>query len=175
MEGQNLTENPARELEKSRNQYIKPVPKEAITDESYDSPAHVGPFKGAIDISVPLGTPTLAPLEGVVVKMDDTNDRYGTTKEFADYVNYITIRHANNELSQVLHLEKGSVKVKLGDKVRTGQIIAKTGNSGWMTAPHLHFFVFENLQDGAFRGLEIRFKKQNSSRWYNPRTWIPRK
>ncbi len=149
------------ELDKSVNVYSKPFPRETeVRGEEYDiSPAHVGPFKGAVDFLVDLGTPTLAPLEGEIVDVVDSNDRYGSTEEFAGYVNYVTIKHPNDELSQVLHLAKGSSKVKVGDMVRTGQELAVSGNSGWMTEPHLHFFVFKNLPGGAFKGLEIQFKK----------------
>lgn len=147
-------------MEKSKNKYQKPFSKKTVLrGSSYDSPAHVGPFKGAIDFLVDLGTPTLAPLEGKVVEAVDSNERYGPTQEFADDVNYITIKHRNDEFSQVLHLAKGSSRVKVGDRVKTGQEIAMSGNSGWMTAPHLHMFVFKNLPGGAFKGLEIRFKK----------------
>lgn len=149
------------ELEKSRNKYLKPFPKGTeVRGENYDnSPAHVGPFKGAVDFLVNLGTPTLASLEGVVTAVVDWNERYGSSEEFANDVNYITIKHRNNEFSQVLHLAKGSAKVKVGDRVKTGQEIAVSGNSGWMTEPHLHFFVFRNLPGGEFKGLKIQFKK----------------
>ena len=130
-----------------------------VRGSSYDSPAHVGLFKGAIDFSVDLGTPTLAPLKGEVVDMVDWNDRYGTTEEFAKDGNYITLKHANDEFSQIVHLAKGSSKVKIGDRVEARQEIALSGSSGWMTEPHLHFFVFKNLPQGNFKGLEIQFRK----------------
>lgn len=155
------SEDPPRKakLEKSKNKYFKPFPKKTIIRGiTYDSPAHVGPFKGAVDFLVGLGTSTLAPLDGQVVAVVDGNERYGPSEEFANDVNYITIKHRNDEFSQVLHLAKGSSKVKVGDKVYAGQEIATSGNSGWMTAPHLHFFVFKNLRGGGFRGLDIRFK-----------------
>lgn len=146
-------------MEKSKNKYQKPfLKKTVVLGSSHDSPAHVGPFKGAIDFLVDLGTPTLAPLGGKVVEVVDWNERYGPTEEFVNDVNYITIKHRNNEFSQILHLAKGSSKVKVGDTVRTGQEIAMSGNSGWMTAPHLHMFVFKNLPGGAFKGLEIQFR-----------------
>ena len=41
------------------------------------------------------------------------------------------------------HLQPGSLKVKRGDKVKTGQIIALLGNTGNTNAPHLHFHVMD--------------------------------
>lgn len=41
------------------------------------------------------------------------------------------------------HLQPGSFKVSIGDKVKTGQILAKLGNSGNSDAPHLHFQIMD--------------------------------
>ena len=53
--------------------------------------------------------------------------------------NYITIRHHENEYSVLAHLMPGSEAVKVGDMVKQGQAIAKCGNSGNSSEPHLHF------------------------------------
>ena len=39
------------------------------------------------------------------------------------------------------HLKTGSLKVKVGDQLTTGQVIAALGNTGNSDAPHLHFHV----------------------------------
>ena len=41
------------------------------------------------------------------------------------------------------HLQRGSVRVKVGDKVKRGQLLGKLGNSGNTSAPHLHFHVMK--------------------------------
>lgn len=148
-------------LEKSRNFYIKPFPKTTrITGVVLDGPAHKGPYRGAIDFVMQLGTPVLAPFDGKVIEVVDLNEKYGPSEEFINDLNYITIQHQNGDFSQVAHLAKGSSKVKKGDTVTAGQQVATTGNSGWMTEPHLHFFVFrlENDKYG-FKGLESQFKE----------------
>ena len=42
------------------------------------------------------------------------------------------------------HLQKGSLKVRPGDRVRRGEVIARLGNSGNTSAPHLHFHIVDN-------------------------------
>lgn len=147
-------------MKKSKNIYNFPFPKETIVNSIVkENEAHAGPFKEALDFSVDLGTPVLAPLDGEIIEVVDIYKKHGSSPKFANYLNYITIKHANNEYSQLAHLEKKSSLVKVEDKVREGQKIAFTGLSGWMTAPHLHMFVFKltSAKEG-FEGLEIRFK-----------------
>lgn len=153
-------------LEKTRNIYSSPVPWWAkIKAIEEDSPAHEGPYRGAIDIIVPLGTPVLAPLGGRVVEIIDCHERYGPSSEFLHDLNYITLSHGKGEYSQLAHLAKGSVRVKLGDRVKKGRRLATTGNSGWMTEPHLHFLVFRQTSNrGGFKGLEIALKGRLKSR-----------
>lgn len=150
-----------RKVEETRNEYLYPFPTGTTVRKTEEgTPSHRGAFRGAIDFIVDLGTPILSPLDGEIVKVVDTNDKFGPTKEFADYLNYVTIRHANGEFSQPAHLAKGSALVKEGDHVIAGQQIGITGNSGWMTEPHLHFFVFKSTnKEPGFVGLKIRFKK----------------
>ena len=55
------------------------------------------------------------------------------------YANWIIIRHGTNVYSLYAHLSTESLKVKVGDTVKQGQNIAKTGSAGNVTGPHLHF------------------------------------
>ncbi len=74
--------------------------------------------------------------EPIVASMD------GTVKEAgfeATYGNYIVLSHGNS--IETLYGHCNELKVKMGDKVKKGDIIATVGNTGRSTGPHLHFEV----------------------------------
>jgi len=51
------------------------------------------------------------------------------------------------------HLQPGSIRVKVGDRVKRGEALAKLGNSGNTTGPHLHFHVMDGPSPLASQGL----------------------
>lgn len=141
----------------TNNEYHRPVDVsvvEHMVDET-SSGSHEGSYKGSIDYAVPVGTDVFAANGGIVTRVRDDSDRYGQDARFGPDVNYITIRHSDNEVSEYLHLAKGSATVTISDKVNTGQKIAETGLSGWMFAPHLHFMVYPDK--GEFQCKRIKF------------------
>lgn len=72
--------------------------------------------------------------------------------------NWVVIRHAGGEFSHYAHLKQGSVKVKTGDKVKAGQVIAQLGHTGNTTEPHLHFQLTDGADPLYSRGLPVVFK-----------------
>lgn len=72
--------------------------------------------------------------------------------------NHITIKHEEGEYGFYAHLIEDSIPLKVGDKVKAGQLIGKCGFSGSTTEPHLHF----HLQDGpsfyTAAGLPLKFE-----------------
>ena len=55
----------------------------------------------------------------------------------------VSIKIGPDRYAVYAHLQPGSVRVRRGQRVRTGQIIGRLGNSGNTTAPHLHFGIQE--------------------------------
>jgi hypothetical protein len=53
--------------------------------------------------------------------------------------NYVLIDHGAGEFSLTAHARQGSVKVRKGDRVKAGQVIAQVGNSGSSLMPHVHY------------------------------------
>ncbi len=81
------------------------------------------------DIAAPEGTPIAAALNGRVEETGFNNVRG----------NYILLSHGTN--TQTLYLHCSEIVAQEGAVVRQGEIIARVGNTGWSTGPHLHFSV----------------------------------
>jgi len=98
----------------------------------------ISPFTGTIqmhegiDISNSIGTPTVAPADGLVVKV---GREYG-------YGKALVINHGYGITTRYGHLHKAHVKI--GQKVKRGDLIAEVGNTGRSTGPHLHYEVMVN-------------------------------
>jgi len=73
--------------------------------------------------------------------------------------NCVVIDHGNSEYSVMMHMQPGSVTVAVGDRVATGQVIGKLGNSGDAFGPHVHY----QLQSGPglWQYQSLPFKFQN--------------
>ena len=118
---------------------------------------HSGSFKHAIDFLVPDGTDVLAASDGQVIKVVENFSTWGSSENFKNELNYITISHLNGEFSQYCHLEKDSfskIGLKVGDFVKRGQKIATVGKTGHTDRDHLHFIVFKN---GKLKGSPFNF------------------
>ena len=122
-----------------RNAYITyPVPN--LGDYSLDGTENSGSHTG-IDIKTPVGTPVRAVSNGAVFRVGNQPTGFGK---------FITIAHVGipdpqrpnkktTLFSNYAHLS--SVDVREGSRIKKGDIIGKTGNSGMTTSPHLHFQI----------------------------------
>jgi murein DD-endopeptidase MepM/ murein hydrolase activator NlpD len=103
--------------------------------------SHYGP-KGryAMDIAMPVGTPIIAARAGTVVKVENAQSGRGSNPAG----NFVRILHDDGTMGVYLHLMRGSVVVREGQHVNVGTALAKSGNTGNSTGPHLHFVVQRN-------------------------------
>jgi murein DD-endopeptidase MepM/ murein hydrolase activator NlpD len=96
----------------------------------------------ALDFGMPEGTSVHAARGGVVVSIKQNSDIGGPSIKYLHDANAITIYHSDGTFADYVHLKKDSSPLKVGDKVSAGQFIAFSGNTGFSTAPHLHFQVY---------------------------------
>jgi len=87
------------------------------------------------------GLPVLAPADGQVITIEDgiEDNEIGDANLEQNWGNTIVIKHSENLYSKLSHLKKGSFKVKQGDNIKKGDLLAVCGNSGRSPEPHLHF------------------------------------
>lgn len=103
------------------------------------------------------GAPLYAPGAGTVVfaSSDGKDNRVGGPPYNPDLEelkrnpmdnagNTVVIDHGNGEFSLLAHLQQGSVRVKVGERVRAGQLLGRVGMSGDAYLPHVHY----ELRDG---------------------------
>ncbi len=93
------------------------------------------------------GKKVLAAKEGTVVAVrgDDAENVPGeTTNLTTPSGNVVIIDHGNNQFGYYAHLKPFTVTVKVGARVRPGDVLGEAGNSGDSPEPHLHFHVMNN-------------------------------
>lgn len=124
------------------------------------------------------GRPILAPADGVVVTVHDGEPDHAARRSQLSLVGYmagqgdrarqgvdaIAGNHVVIRLRDVgacvalVHLQRGSLRVGVGDAVTTGQQIAACGNSGNSTQPHLHVQVMDGPDANVAHGVPLAFR-----------------
>ena len=94
-----------------------------------------GKANDGINVAVPEGTPVKAAEDGVVAYSGN---------ELKGYGNLILVRHANGYVTAYAHASE--LLVKRGDTIKRGQVIAKSGQSGEVGSPQLHFEIRKGSQ-----------------------------
>jgi hypothetical protein len=72
--------------------------------------------------------------------------------------NYLVIDHGRGEHAFYAHLSQGSLTKRVGDRVTRGELIAKVGNTGHSTQPHLHFQLMDGRDFLTANGLPVMFR-----------------
>jgi murein DD-endopeptidase MepM/ murein hydrolase activator NlpD len=92
-----------------------------------------GKANDGINLAVPEGTPVKAAEDGVVAYSGN---------ELKGYGNLVLIHHSNGYVTAYAHASE--LLVKRGETVKRGQVIAKSGQSGEVASPQLHFEIRKN-------------------------------
>ena len=115
----------------------------------------------AIDWEMPSGTSVLAARAGTVVALRQESGEGGLESRLEHAANYLVIKHDDGTFAEYLHLQKDGGLAKLGDRVQRGQPVALSDNSGYSTAPHLHFALFCNIDGRTRRTIPVKFRLQD--------------
>ncbi len=114
------------------------IPSSSPVNVGYNSSSfgwRVDPFTGhmamheGLDFMAEIGTPIHAAADGIVVEAENT----------PDYGNIVKVDHGSGLETRYAHAKR--LLVKVGDRVKKGQLIAEVGNTGRSTGAHLHFEV----------------------------------
>jgi len=124
------------------------------------------------------GQPVLAPAAATVVRAHDAErDHWSRTSVPAMLYlvaegmvrellgpgrilgNHVVLDLGDGVYAALAHLRHGSVRVRPGDRVTTGQQLAECGNSGNSTEPHLHFQLMDHPSVLFAAGLPLRFER----------------
>ncbi len=99
----------------------------------------------AIDFALAEGTPIRAAREGVVMQIEADFEGAGVDLEaYGARANFVRVVHDDGSMAVYAHLQPDSLEVSAGQRVHAGQRMGLSGNTGFSTAPHLHFVVQVN-------------------------------
>jgi len=131
--------------------------------------SHRGAEQFTLDFGMPVGTPVHAAREGIVALVEDSHDAGCALAECGRFANFVVVLHADGTTGEYFHLERGSAQVRVGERVGRGQWLARSGNTGFSTAPHLHFGVYRTGPDRTTESLAVRFQTRRGA-IVNPRS-----
>jgi hypothetical protein len=117
------------------------------------------------------GEPVLAVAAGTIVAaVDGISDNDPSVARRAVPItlstiagNYVSLDLGSGLFALYAHLKRGSVRVRVGDRVRPGDVLGQIGNSGNTTGPHLHFHVSTSASPLGGEGVPYEFEAY--SRW----------
>ena len=129
-----------------------------------------GGWHPGLDVGVPLGSKVIAPCDMNIVEAK-VNGTFG--------MNVVGMSRLNSKIYSFQFGHLSAYKVKVGDKVKKGQVIALSGNTGWSTGPHLHYeiiryksnnwsYVARTLRQNYFILVPYTQKSSNAGTHLNP-------
>lgn len=99
----------------------------------------------AVDFSLPVGTPVLAARDGTVMDIARWFHQTGEDLERdGPRANHVRILHDDGTMAVYAHLDYNGVEVEPGQRIEAGELLGRSGNTGYSTGPHLHFAIQAN-------------------------------
>jgi murein DD-endopeptidase MepM/ murein hydrolase activator NlpD len=127
-----------------------------------DMATHVDPAsQHAVDFVMPIGTDVFAARDGIVIEVASDYFESGTNLAVdGPRANVVRVLHDDGTMALYVHLNWNTIRVVPGQRVRRGEYLADSGNTGFSTGPHLHFVVQRN-RGGALESLPLQFAGPN--------------
>ena len=136
-----------------------PLEKKQDPDQGAGTGIHTGTFQHAYDFYTAEGTKVHAVEDGFVVRVVEQYELAHQDKNKMNEVNQVNVLHADGSFTEYLHLKKDSVVVKLCEKVKAGELIALSGNTGFSSGPHLHVHAIRPLNRKDSKTFPLKFTK----------------
>ncbi len=124
--------------------------------------SHLGGMSYALDFAMPEGTPVLASRPGVVLYVQDGFSEGGLDPDMLERANVVVIAHGDGSMASYGHLAPG-IPVSRGQHVREGDVLGRSGSTGFAGQPHLHFHVGLRLLRDPGRTIPIKLKGPEDS------------
>jgi murein DD-endopeptidase MepM/ murein hydrolase activator NlpD len=125
--------------------------------------SHIGNNKYALDFMMPEGTKICAARGGEIVSIKEDSNEGGIGTEYENKGNYLEILHDDGTYGYYGHFQQNGVIVKLEDRVKPGDVIGYSGNTGRSGSPHLHFQVKEPKLDWQMPSVPVKFLNFDNS------------
>ncbi|MFA5625807.1 MAG: FG-GAP-like repeat-containing protein [Bradymonadales bacterium] len=113
-----------------------------ITQGAFGSFSHAGTW--AWDVGMGVGTELTAVADGVIAYAKGNSNTGGCSSSYAGTANYIVLRMDNGYTAAYWHLAYNGVLKGVGTRVKQGEVIALSGQTGYSCGAHLHFQVQTN-------------------------------
>jgi len=123
--------------------------------------------QNSLDFNLPQGSIITAAREGVVAKVIDNNTQACPEERCKQFNNYVQVYHTDGSFAEYTHVIQGGSMVTVGNKIKAGQPIARSGNTGYSAGPHLHFMVYKPNEND-FTTIETKFKVDSSIIFLKP-------
>ena len=118
------------------------------------------PDQYAYDFTMPIGHNVVAARAGRVHKLEE---RYVDGDNEPGHENGVIVDHGDGTYARYLHFTLDGVLVELNDQVQAGDLLGRSGHTGFSTQPHLHFDVLTDCTGETCRPVPVTFRNTSAN------------